>query len=303
MYEDIPVGGVIEKWDPKIKTSQIKTIKISPMFGADVVRLYKEANEAHPATTVVKSQDAAEKLRAVIGMDIKYMVGCDQAWTFPDDEEVQGAAGPAAAGPPMAALPPAAPVDDAPPPAAPPVDPGDFTKWDVLNISSIPLPAQDYVADNFRARRSAHAGLLLCFMSPEVETAYPEQAQALYAGFQELYQHPATVEDVRRYPSVGRNAYNEEEVRWIEATYEYLEGQLDDAERAKRMLPAKKLRRAGRSASSAPTPSSVPSPAAAQGTKTNARALPAEDTEDDDEPIFVTPSSRKRGRKPRLTIL
>ena len=66
-------------------SSQIKTIKISPMFGADVVRLYKEANEAHPATTVVKTIDAAEKLRAVVGMDIKYMVGCDHAWTFPDD--------------------------------------------------------------------------------------------------------------------------------------------------------------------------------------------------------------------------
>ena len=64
-----------------------------------------------------------------------------------------------------------------------------------------------------RARRSAHAGLLLCYMSPEVEAAFPEQAQALYAGLQELYQHPATVDDVCRYPSVGRNAYNEEEVQ------------------------------------------------------------------------------------------
>ncbi len=85
-YDDVPVEGVIEKWDPKIKTSQIKTIKISPMFGADVVRLYKEANEAHPATTVVKSQEAAESLGAVVGMDIKFMVGCDQAWVFPDDD-------------------------------------------------------------------------------------------------------------------------------------------------------------------------------------------------------------------------
>ena len=69
-----------------------------------------------------------------------------------------------------------------------------------------------------RARRSAHAGLLLCFMSPEVEAAFPEQAQALYAGFKEPYQHPATVDDVCRYPPVGRNACNEEEVRWFEAT-------------------------------------------------------------------------------------
>ncbi len=38
-----------------------------------------EANEAHPATTVVKSQEAAESLRTVVGMDIRFMVGCDQA--------------------------------------------------------------------------------------------------------------------------------------------------------------------------------------------------------------------------------
>ncbi len=67
-------------------------------------------------------------------------------------------------------------------------------------------------------------------MSPEVEAAFPVQAQALYAGFQELYQHPATVDDVRSYPSVGRNAYNEEEVRWFEAIYGYLKAQLDDAD-------------------------------------------------------------------------
>ena len=99
-------------------------------------------------------------------------------------------------------------------------------------------------------------------MSPKVETAFPAQAQALFAGFQELYQHPATLKDVRRYPSVGRNAYNEEEVRWFEATHEFLEGRLDDAERAKRMLPAKKYRRAGRSAASASAAAPVPSPAA-----------------------------------------
>ncbi len=71
------------------------------------------------------------------------------------------------------------------------------------------------------------------------EAAFPEQAQVLYVGFQELYQHPATVEDVSRYLSVRCNAYNEEEVRWFEATYDYLEGQLD-AEQAKHILPAKK---------------------------------------------------------------
>ena len=148
-------------------------------------------------------------------------------------------------------------------------------------------------------QRSAHAGLLLCFMSPEVEAAFPEQAQALYAGFQEPYQHPATVDDVCRYPPVGRNACNEEGVRWFEATYDYLEAQLDDAELAKRTLPAKKQRRGGRSATSAPAAPAVPSPAAAAGTRTTPRAACADDKDDDDAPVFATPGTRKKGRKAR----
>jgi hypothetical protein len=89
------------------------------------------------------------------------MLGCDQSWMFPNDDEGPDAAGPAAAGPPMAVLPPAAAVDDAPPPPAPPVDPGDITKWNVPDVPSLALPAQDYVAENFKALRSAHSGPLL----------------------------------------------------------------------------------------------------------------------------------------------
>jgi hypothetical protein len=99
-YEDVPVDKVFEKWNLRLKAPQIKTNKISPMFGADVLWLYKEANEAHPATIVVKSQEAAESLRAVVGMDIRFMVDCDQSWVFPDDNEGPAAASPAAAGPP-----------------------------------------------------------------------------------------------------------------------------------------------------------------------------------------------------------
>jgi hypothetical protein len=91
-----------------------------------------------------------------------------------------------------------------------------------------------------------------------------------------------------RYPSVGYNA-----------TYDYLEGQLDDAERAKRMLPAKKQQRCGLSATSAPSSPAVPSPAAAEGPRTTPRAARADDTEDDDEPIFATPGFKKRGRNAR----
>ena len=56
-YDDVPVDGLIEKWNPKLarSVSQIKTIPISPMFGPEIVALYKLANEKHPACTVVKS--------------------------------------------------------------------------------------------------------------------------------------------------------------------------------------------------------------------------------------------------------
>jgi hypothetical protein len=138
-------------------------------------------------------------------------------------------------------------------------------------------------------------------MSPEVEAAFPVEAQALYAGFQDLYQRSVSVEDVRRYPSAGRNAYNEEEVACFKATYEYLlEGLLDDAERAKRMLPAKKQRRGGRAATSAAAAApSAPSPPAAAAPRTTPRAGRADETEDDYAPLFATPGPRKRGRKAR----
>ena len=129
-----------------------------------------------------------------------------------------------------------------------------------------------------------------------MEAAFPAEAQALYAGFQEQYEHPVTVEDVRRYPSVGRNAYTPEEVLWFNATYDFLEGELDDTERAKRLLPAKK--RPKRAASAGPA-APGPSPAAASGRRKRTIEATAEDTEDEEETLLVTPISRKRGRKPR----
>ncbi len=78
-YEDCKVDGIIETWNPKLSkgTSQIKTAKISPMFGPDVVRLYTNANEVHPPSTLVKSADAAENFCTVVALDIRFMVGCD----------------------------------------------------------------------------------------------------------------------------------------------------------------------------------------------------------------------------------
>ena len=140
---------------------------------------------------------------------IKHRIISDDADPAPAPAD-RAAADRAAADPARPVLPPATASDDAPSPPAPPVDPSDMTTWNVLDNGSIPLPAQTYVADKFRASRTAHAELVLCFMSPEAEAAFLEQAQALFA---DLYQQPMTVDYVRRYPTVGCNAYTAKEFK------------------------------------------------------------------------------------------
>ena len=156
------IDGVIEEWDPKKPkgTSQIKTIMVSPMFGPEIVDLYKKLNEKYDPAAQIKSKEAAESLRQLLATDIKFMIGCDHEWDFSDDDE------PA---PARAVLRPAAPNDDAGgpqtvDPAAPAaVDPRDFTKWDVCDLA-IPLSAQDFDENNITANRSYHAAILLIFM-------------------------------------------------------------------------------------------------------------------------------------------
>ncbi len=43
--------------------------------------------------------------------------------------------------------------------------------------------------------------------------------------------------DLKRYPSIGPGAYTVEEVRWCDATYDFLVSQLDDEGRAKHSIP------------------------------------------------------------------
>ncbi len=120
--------------------------------------------------------------------------------------------------------------------------------------------------------------------------AFLDAAQVLNTGFQELYGCPVTVEGVCSYPSVGRNAYTTKEAAWFNATYDYLESQLDDGERTQRLLPAKKRsKRAG--AAAAASADAVQSALAA--------AAPPVEMEDDDDLSLCPRSSRKRGHKAR----
>jgi hypothetical protein len=107
------------------------------------------------------------------------MVGCD-CGNFPDDEVSEASSAPFRPN----ILPPEAADDDAAPLAPPAagagaaaIDPHDFTKWNVLDVKTIPIAAQSYDAANISAHRSVHAGLVLFFQSNEMEAimerAYP----------------------------------------------------------------------------------------------------------------------------------
>ncbi len=104
------------------------------------------------------------------------MIGCDCEWTFPDE----------AAAPPdtvvLNALPSAAASDDAPAPAPAPVDPLDFTRWDVLNMDTIPMAEQKFDANDIKSLRSAHAALIMFFLSDKMEAAHPDVAAMLHSG-------------------------------------------------------------------------------------------------------------------------
>ena len=62
-HSDVALDGVIEEWDPKKPkgTSQIKTIMVSPMFGPEIVDLYKKLNEKYDPAAQIKSKENLRK--------------------------------------------------------------------------------------------------------------------------------------------------------------------------------------------------------------------------------------------------
>ena len=83
-----------------------------------------------------------------------------------------------------------------------------------------------YDASNLAASRSAHAALILFFLSDEMQRAHGDAAQAINAGYQTRFQRPVTAcqgpgvtyADLCNFPSLGPNAYTSEEIKWCEAT-------------------------------------------------------------------------------------
>lgn len=146
------------------------------------------------------------------------------------------------------------------------------------------------------------SALILFFLSEDLARAHVEAAQAINAGYQARFQRPVNYADLRNFPSLGPNAYTAEEIKWCEATIDYLGGQLSDEARLVRSMPAARRTRGGRAAAAAPSPA-PPSKPQPQRRKTNPSKAAVDDTEDDDAGSLVTPISRKRTPKARYMIL
>jgi hypothetical protein len=126
-------------------------------------------------------------------------------------------------------------------------------------------------------------------MSDEMERLHPDVSCILHAGFQKQFVHAVDAADVQRPPSVGTSAFSPEEVKWCQATFDFLEGQLDEEGREKRNLPPK---RRGRGAALCGAQQQGPAPPAP--------AMPTggpNDIENEDEEVLRIRRQGKRGRR------
>ncbi len=79
----------------------------------------------------------------------------------------------------------------------------DITKWNGLEMGSMPFAQIKYDANNLAASHSAHAALILFFLSDEMQRAHGDAAQAINAGYQTRFERPVTYADLRNFLSLG----------------------------------------------------------------------------------------------------
>jgi hypothetical protein len=168
----------------------------------------------------------------------------------------------------------------------------------MTDLPSIPLGELLSEENSTASRCSWHAALILIFLSDDIECLHPDVAKTLYVGYNERFERPVEVQDLKRYPSIGPGAYNFEELRWCDATYNFLVSQLDDEGRVKRGIPWRTRRPpAGRpqaaQAASAAAPVAAPAPTQAPAADQNL------ETEDDDTQPLRRQRNPKRRRSSR----
>jgi hypothetical protein len=57
--------------------------------------------------------------------------------------------------------------------------------------------------------------------SDDIELLHPA-VKKLHAAYNEKFERPVEAQDLKRYQSIGPGAYNFEELRWCDATYDFL---------------------------------------------------------------------------------
>ena len=259
-HPDVILRNVISEWDPSSKKNEGVEVDIPVNFPPNIVAMYKGMNEQYVPSAPVKLEEA-KLIRQIMALDVRFLHGCGLKWNAStSEEEAPGASGGMA---PDAA--PSGNMDRSRSPT-PPVDPLNFSAWDICDIANIPFDSIVFSPDiTLTSNRAYHAAAILFFLDPELPLKYPQVNDALHAGWTAAFKHPMNFEELRRPPCVGAEAYSDEEQSWCAATITFLVDSLDPAGRLSRGIPESAVSRRGSSRRAAAPNAGRPAAAAAAG--------------------------------------
>jgi hypothetical protein len=242
------------------------------------VATYKTLNEEYVPSAPVKV-DEAKVLRKLIPLDIRFLLGNGLKWTAitspaPAEHPSGGAAAPVE--PAEAAENPDRSASNSPVQAVDRMK--NFLAWNPTDLGTIPFHEMVFATDiEFTKNRLYHAVAILFFLHPTLPTNYPELSDAIHAGWMATFKHPMNFEELRLPPSVGPDAYTDEEQKWCDGTLNWLVANLDVAGRQSRGIPESAVKQRaprGRAAAAAGAAAARPGAAAAAAPATGPGPVP-----------------------------
>ena len=225
------LNGVILEWDASQKATNIgKKVDIPVDFPSQVVATYKALNDEYVPSAPVKV-DEAKVLLKLIPLDIRFLLGNGLQWTAiasPAPAELPSGGAAAPVEPAEAAQNPDRSASNSPVQAVDRMK--DFLPWNPTDLQTIPFDEMGFATDiEFTKNRLYHAVAILFFLHPTLPTNYPELSDAIHAGWMATFKHPMNFEELRLPPSVGPDAYTDEEQKWCDGTLNWLVANLDVA--------------------------------------------------------------------------
>ena len=143
----------------------------------------------------------------------------------------------------------------------------DFLAWNPTDLETIPFDEMVFATDiEFTKNRLYHAVAILFFLHPTLPTNYQELSDAIHAGWMATFKHPMNFEELRLPPSVGPDAYTDEEQKWCDGTLNWLVANLDVAARQSRGIPESAVKQRAPRGRHRPRPS--PRPRGTNGPRT-----------------------------------